>query len=202
MRCCTHAHCCIIKRWRATGFKPQMVIIEPTVDNNAVWPRPVVRIILGVGRSRYSEPSWTCGCGKFVGFSRRVAEESVEAHGGRVYSSIVVSWMAHHTTARGGGGSSTLSCAMLATVRLRAAEQWAASGSEQRAALSAQFSMLTVVLLFIVFSSAAVCLSVRLIPKNWEFSTINLDCLLLNLCSAIWQWKTSRKTAYEQISFK
>ena len=43
------------KRWRATGFKPQMVIIEPTVDNNAVWP--VVRIILGVGLSRYSEPS-------------------------------------------------------------------------------------------------------------------------------------------------
>ena len=32
-----------------------MVIIEPTVDNNAVWP--VVRIILGVGLSRYSEPS-------------------------------------------------------------------------------------------------------------------------------------------------
>ena len=42
--------------------------------SSAQCARPVVRIILGVGRSRYSEPSWTCGCGKFVGFSRRVAE--------------------------------------------------------------------------------------------------------------------------------
>ena len=46
MRYCARiAALSLSKRWRATGFKPQMVIIEPTALNNSV--RPVVRIILG-----------------------------------------------------------------------------------------------------------------------------------------------------------
>ena len=55
------------------GLNPKWLLLS---QHSTVWP--VVRIILGSVSGRYSEPSWTCGCGKFVGFSRRVAEESVE----------------------------------------------------------------------------------------------------------------------------